>query len=96
MNDLPCMESEAAGPCRAAGADAGDCGAGHRLSLIHISIVVSEETGIISLAKNGVLIRRLDRQSLYNLLEEDIAPSEPEKNSQSRFFGRRKANEETT
>ena len=30
------------------------------------------------------------------VLEEDIAPSEPEKNSQSRFFGRRKANEEKT
>ena len=33
-----------------------------------IVVVVSEETGIISLAKNGVLIRRLDRQNLFNPL----------------------------
>ncbi len=32
-----------------------------------IVVVVSEETGIISLAKNGVMIRRLDRQNLYSL-----------------------------
>ncbi len=39
-----------------------------------IVIVVSEETGIISLAKNGVMIRRLDRQNLYNMLVSDIIP----------------------
>ena len=39
-------------------------------------IVVSEETGIISMAKNGVLIRRLDRQNLYNMLQEEIIPPE--------------------
>ena len=39
-----------------------------------IAIVVSEETGIISMAKNGVLIRRLDRQNLFNLLQEEIVP----------------------
>ena len=49
-----------------------------------IVVVVSEETGIISLAKNGVLIRRLDRQNLFNLLQEVLAsmqkqtqPAEP-------------------
>ncbi|MDD4851070.1 MAG: diadenylate cyclase CdaA [Gemmiger sp.] len=42
-----------------------------------IVVVVSEETGIISLAKNGVLIRRLDRQNLFNLLQEEIIPPEP-------------------
>ena len=41
-----------------------------------IVVVVSEETGIISLAKNGVLIRRLDRQNLFNLLKEEIIPPE--------------------
>ena len=41
-----------------------------------IVVVVSEETGIISLAKNGVLIRRLDRQNLFNLLQEEIIPPE--------------------
>ena len=39
-----------------------------------IVIIVSEETGIISMAKNGVLIRRLDRQNLFNLLQEEIVP----------------------
>ena len=37
-----------------------------------IVVIVSEETGIISMAKNGVLIRRLDRQNLFNLLQEEI------------------------
>ena len=41
-----------------------------------IVVVVSEETGIISMAKNGVLIRRLDRQNLFNLLQEEIVPPE--------------------
>ncbi len=44
-----------------------------------IVVVVSEETGIISLAKNGVMIRRLDRQNLYSLLTSEITPSVPEK-----------------
>lgn len=47
-------------------------------------VVVSEETGIISLAKNGVLIRRLDRQSLFNLLaEEFILPEETQEKKRS-------------
>lgn len=41
-----------------------------------VVVVVSEETGIISLAKNGVLIRRLDRQNLFSLLQEEIIPPE--------------------
>ena len=41
-----------------------------------VVVVVSEETGIISLAKNGVLIRRLDRQNLFSLLQEEIVPPE--------------------
>ena len=43
-----------------------------------IVVVVSEETGIISMAKKGVLIRRLDRQNLFNLLQEEIIPPEDE------------------
>jgi diadenylate cyclase len=39
-----------------------------------IVVVVSEETGIISLAKKGVLIRRLNRQNLLNLLICEIVP----------------------
>jgi diadenylate cyclase len=47
-----------------------------------IVVVVSEETGIISLAKNGVLIRRLDRQNLFNVLEGDIVPPAPTEKKQ--------------
>ena len=42
-----------------------------------IAVVVSEETGIISLAKNGVLIRHFDRQSLYTRLIDEMIPKEP-------------------
>ena len=53
-----------------------------------VVVVVSEETGIISLAKNGVLIRRLDRQNLFNLLEGDMVP--PAVEEKKRPFWRRK------
>ena len=42
-----------------------------------IAVVVSEETGIISVAKNGVLIRHFDRQTLYTRLVEEMIPKEP-------------------
>lgn len=42
-----------------------------------IAIVVSEETGIISMAKNGVLIRHFDRQTLYTRLVDEMIPKEP-------------------
>lgn len=48
-----------------------------------VVVVVSEESGIVSLAKNGVLIRRLDRAALYKILTDDVLslyePSEKEK-----------------
>ncbi len=37
-----------------------------------VAVVVSEESGIISLAKNGVLIRRLDRAAVHHILTEDV------------------------
>ena len=37
-----------------------------------IALVVSEETGTISYAKNGVLRRNLDRQSLYDMLNNEF------------------------
>ncbi len=56
-------------------------------------VVVSEETGIISMAKNGVLIRRLNRQNLFGMLEEDIIPPETEE-KKSVFRPWRKKHEE--
>ena len=53
-----------------------------------IVVVVSEETGIISLAKNGVLIRRLDRQNLFNLLQEEIIPPLPDEEQNVSFWNR--------
>lgn len=60
-----------------------------------IPLVVSEETGTISFAKNGVLVRHLDRQSLYDMLtKEFIQPLiEPSEKAQPTNFLRRKHNE---
>ncbi len=51
-----------------------------------VVVVVSEESGIVSLAKNGVLIRRLDRAALYKILSDDLLPMiEPTEKEKSRM-----------
>lgn len=54
-------------------------------------VVVSEETGQISVAENGELIRDYDREKLYERLSEDVIPKpvepkkkSPKKNKQSK------------
>lgn len=51
-------------------------------------VVVSEETGIISLVQSGVILRRLDRANLYRILENDLIPKDVEENEHKSFFGR--------
>ena len=43
-----------------------------------VVVVISEETGQISTAINGVLVRDYDRDSLVRVLEDKLIPEEPE------------------
>lgn len=76
--------------------DRRDIGTRHRaaIGMSEVSdavvVVVSEETGTISVAINGVLTRDYDRNSLVSVLEENLLPVEQEKPEVSSFFKKRK------
>ena len=53
-----------------------------------IAVVVSEETGIISMAKNGVLIRHFDRQTCTTRLVDEMIPRRPPSERQRRRLAR--------
>ena len=55
-----------------------------------IVVVVSEETGQISIAQNGVLSRDFDRDALVAALEEYLLPEDNEKVEVSTIFKKRK------
>ena len=60
-----------------------------------VIVVVSEETGIISIAVGGKLIRELDRKQLHDKLSEFIVPSENDKQDLFKvLFKNRKEKEE--
>lgn len=52
-----------------------------------VVVIVSEEAGVISVAKKGVLIRRMERQNLYALLVAEIVPESQLTNKKKPSFG---------
>ncbi len=51
-------------------------------------VIVSEETGIISVAQGGVILRRLDRTNLLRILQNEIIPPEEEQENKRNIIGR--------
>ena len=63
-----------------------------------VVVVVSEETGIVSFVKNGVIMRNMTGEALKSLLEDCLLEKMPEQNvkqkkSPGRFFGKRGSND---
>ena len=50
------------------------------------AIVVSEETGIISVAMSGALNRHLNTETLYSILDEELVPKEEELTTKEKNF----------
>ncbi len=72
-----------------------DMGTRHRAALgmsensDALVVVVSEETGIISVAQNGLIVRRLDKSNLFRILQNEIIPKPEEgEETQKGLFGR--------
>ncbi len=69
-----------------------DLGTRHRAALgmsensDAIIIIVSEETGIISVAQDGALIRRLDRSNLFRKLQSELIKDEDEQTENKSAF----------
>lgn len=59
-----------------------------------VVVVVSEETGQISLAINGILTRNYTRETLINALEELLLPEAGSEKKQGFFSRRKRGNEE--
>ncbi|MEG0750950.1 MAG: diadenylate cyclase CdaA [Oscillospiraceae bacterium] len=71
-----------------------DMGTRHRAALgmtensDAISVVVSEENGIVSVANDGVIARRLDRANLFRVLKSELVPTKEEENVEKGWAGR--------
>ncbi len=54
-----------------------------------VVVVVSEETGLISIAQGGVILRRLDRTNLLRILQNEIIPRQDgDSEGRKSIFGR--------
>ena len=59
-----------------------------------IVVVVSEETGTISVSENGQLTSNYSRDSLIEKLESSLIPVEEKKNFFSKFSSRKENNDD--